>query len=693
MRVGQASIIPPTNEGEVSVKASLSLTDVTTAVAAIDSEPDLARRAKKLLETLEEWLAPSLVACFERDQAAPDGWRVVSELTAGTVPGILERSLVKLVEEQPPDTAWRPFLVRPAGDAPAGNIKLLDNWVVPWRSGPLAGFLFLRGIARPSPSSLGDAVALVALPVWPALVASRQGSLPVPQLVPAQAPASAGIPVDDVLKRLEGVASDAQRFADQLLADVRNEREAAASRPQPEQPSPEMEELRRSLDAQRAQAATLEQTARQLESERDTLRSQAESARSEGEALRRQVDEARTQAQERQASASNVEAQTAERDQELARARQEAAGLTARVKEIEQQRDAARGEAERGADEMAELRGQIETLRAQPPLDEARLASASALGDAQQALKNAELALAQRNSDIEEARRELTALREKAERLEKTHGATETELERARAESSRLWSSIESLQRELLVEKDQREAARTALEQKDKDLRKATESAAVAEKDVELAHGAQVEANDRARMAEERVRRADERWDKSLETFRSAVETLRRTPFVPPTLRVAVGSLEDLLVKHEVMRATAPGTRLARVLFLDRDTAGIERLASDLEAGGVDVLIAHYPEEVSFFLKTPDARTLTVGVLDVMSLRGDQDASDMVRLWRQELPHVGWMLSFKPDHPAESERAQRVPVVLTAGYLTRPLEKRSVIDALGVYLKRLPHQR
>jgi chromosome segregation ATPase len=674
------------------VKASLSLTDVTTAVAAIENEPDFARRAKKLLETLEEWLAPSLVTCFERDQAAADGWRVVPELTAGTVPPILEKSLVKLVEEQPADTAWRPFLVRPAGDAPAANIKLLDNWVAPWRFGAASGFLFLRGIAHPSPSSLGDAVALLALPVWPALVSSRQ-VVDRPASLPAVAFPPAGLPVDDVLRRLEGAASDAQRFAEQLLADVRKEREAVASRPEPVLSAAEIDELRQALDAQREKAATLDQTCRQAEAERDRLRAEADAARSESEALRRQLDEARGQADERQASAGKAEAQAEERNQELAGARQEAEGLAARVKEAEQQRDAARGEAERSAAEVTELRGQIETLRLQPTADETRVASASALGDAQQALKNAELALAQRNSDIEEARRELTALREKAERLEKTHGTTETELERARAESSRLWSSIESLQRELLAEKDQREAARAALEEREKVLQKTSESAAVAEKDVELAHGAQVEANDRARMAEERAQRADERWEKSLETFRSAVETLRRTPFVPPTLRVAVSSVEELLVKHEAMRATVPGTRLARVLFLDRDTAGIERLASDLEAGGVDVLVAHYPEEVSFFLKTPDARSLTVGVLDVMALRGDQDASDMVRLWRQELPHVGWMLSFKPDHPAESERAQRVPVVLTAGYLTRPLEKRAVIDSLGVYLKRQPHQR
>jgi hypothetical protein len=95
------------------------------------------------------------------------------------------------------------------------------------------------------------------------------------------------------------------------------------------------------------------------------------------------------------------------------------------------------------------------------------------------------------------------------------------------------------------------------------------------------------------------------------------------------------------------------------------------------------VLIAHYPEEVGFFLKTPDARKLTAVVCDVMAFRSDQDLTTLFRTWKQDAPGVALLLSFRADHGAEAEKAQRVPTVLTAGYLPRPLEKNKVVETIS----------
>jgi DNA-binding response OmpR family regulator len=135
-------------------------------------------------------------------------------------------------------------------------------------------------------------------------------------------------------------------------------------------------------------------------------------------------------------------------------------------------------------------------------------------------------------------------------------------------------------------------------------------------------------------------------------------------------------------------RERPAGRATGRVLFLDRDTTGVEQIAGELEEAGLEVLIAHYPEEVGFFLKTPDARKLTAMVCDVMAFRGDQNLLDLFRTWRQDQSNLALLLSFKADSSAETEKAQRIPVVLTAGYLTRPLDRQAVLDAVGMIARR-----
>ena len=58
------------------------------------------------------------------------------------------------------------------------------------------------------------------------------------------------------------------------------------------------------------------------------------------------------------------------------------------------------------------------------------------------------------------------------------------------------------------------------------------------------------------------------------------------------------------------------------------------------------------------------------------------------RAWRADAPNLPLLLSFKADNPTETEKAQRVPVVMTAGYLTRPLDKQAVLDAVLMVARR-----
>ncbi len=91
---------------------------------------------------------------------------------------------------------------------------------------------------------------------------------------------------------------------------------------------------------------------------------------------------------------------------------------------------------------------------------------------------------------------------------------------------------------------------------------------------------------------------------------------------------------------------------------------------------------------MTFFIKTPDARGLSAVVCDVMAFRSDQNLSELFKSWRQDLPSLGLYLTFKADNPTEAEKAQRIPSVLTAGYLPRPLQKESLIEAFHQLGKR-----
>jgi hypothetical protein len=162
-----------------------------------------------------------------------------------------------------------------------------------------------------------------------------------------------------------------------------------------------------------------------------------------------------------------------------------------------------------------------------------------------------------------------------------------------------------------------------------------------------------------------------------VEVFRRALAVLRRTPFLPPPLRVAVQEAEAV-VGEKGERATS----WARIAVLDRDTAGLEPLAAELESAGLGVKIASHPEELALLLKTPEGRELDAAICDVLAFRPDQNVAGIFRGWEKDRPGLALYLTFGPDSPPEVERAQRVPLSLTKGRFQRPLKRPDLMEML-----------
>ncbi|HEY7512873.1 MAG TPA: hypothetical protein VIC87_00265, partial [Vicinamibacteria bacterium] len=294
--------------------------------------------------------------------------------------------------------------------------------------------------------------------------------------------------------------------------------------------------------------------------------------------------------------------------------------------------------------------------------------------------------------EVDSARQTIDALEREAsegrEARETTKRATQA-LDAALAELTSLRGQAQNREAELGMEVEQLLRTVESL-QRDKTAllgsRKAAEQAQaasltadeVAGRERERLRAESEEAAERARKAEASAKASEQRWNSAVASFREAFEAVRRTPFLPPALRVAIAPVEQLLDPEAGPRAKRP-----RVLFLDRDFTTLGGLAAELEAAGFEVLIAHYPEEVSFFLSTPSAQGLGAIVCDVMALRSDQPLSSLVRSWKDSVPTTRLLLSFKADVTTEAERVQRVPTSLTAGYLRRPLQRDTVVDAIS----------
>jgi hypothetical protein len=155
----------------------------------------------------------------------------------------------------------------------------------------------------------------------------------------------------------------------------------------------------------------------------------------------------------------------------------------------------------------------------------------------------------------------------------------------------------------------------------------------------------------------------------SVEALRRALAVMRRTPFLPPPLRVAAQEAEVAAgAKDEKKEAWA------RVVVLDRDTPTLEPLAGQLESAGLDVKMASHPEEIALLLKTPEGRELDAAICDILAFRPDQNVAGIFRGWEKDHPGLALYISFSRDNPPEVERAQRVPLSLTKGRFQRPLD-------------------
>lgn len=159
---------------------------------------------------------------------------------------------------------------------------------------------------------------------------------------------------------------------------------------------------------------------------------------------------------------------------------------------------------------------------------------------------------------------------------------------------------------------------------------------------------------------------------------------LRRAAYVPAGLRVAMGEAEAMAGEA----AERPKTRL-HVVLLDRDAVSLEPLAAELEQAGLGVQIANHPEEMTLLMKTPDGRKVHAAVCDVLAFRPDQNVAGLFRAWEKDRPGLALFLSFGADSATEVERAQRVPLSLTAGRFRRPLNRPDLLELLEPLARRV----
>ncbi len=596
------------------------------AAGAFDlaSETHLAEMGARFLTLVRSWGAPSAVLCAFRDPATSEGFRMVPELTSGTVTAGAERALATLFAENPPGTLTRPTVIRPTEETP--GFKVRDTLVVPWAHGAVSGFLVLRGLARPEPPNMAQAVALLAQSLWP------------------RAAAAAALPAAE-----EPAVHDAESLLRELRAIVDRLASAKAEKPAPE-PAPPDPALGAAFEEERI-------ARRAAEAHRDRLLGDINTLRAQVEAAERATSAGSPADEERQATRAGRDAAVEERD--AARSERDAAAA---------ERDAARSERDTAVAERDTAVAERDAARSER--DAARSARDTAVAERDAARPERDAAAAERDAAIAQAQE----AKARVEPLE-----AELAVERFRTQEARAASeALEKAKEGLALERDEARAAADAARAAAEEVRGSVEEARV------TAAGAA----ERIAKAEAEARTAKERWEASIGAFREASEALRRTPFVPPTVRVSFGEAESLL---EIARPE--GERVGRILLLDRDAPVIGPFAAELERAGLDVLVAHHADEVTLFLKTPDARGLTALVLDVMALRSDQSITDFVRNWRHDLPGLPLFLTFRSDSTAETDRAQRLPSTATAGFFPRPLQAPAVVEAITTLARRAAAKR
>jgi hypothetical protein len=171
--------------------------------------------------------------------------------------------------------------------------------------------------------------------------------------------------------------------------------------------------------------------------------------------------------------------------------------------------------------------------------------------------------------------------------------------------------------------------------------------------------------------------------DATLAAINVAIMAVRRTAFVPPLLRVSIEEVAALGGKQQ-----RPARKIG-IALLDRDVVALEPIAAELEAAGIEVRLAHQPEELALLLRSPDAQAVDAVVCDVMSFRPDQNVAGLIRGWDKDRPGLSFYLSYDAQSPVELERARRTPMSLTAGHITRPLTSARLAETSDNLAKRL----
>ena len=618
----------------------LPLDEVAQAVLELTSERTLEGFATRFLETVRRWAAPSAVLAAVRDPAAESGWRLLPALCAGSGPLGAERSVRQLVEELPEDLT-RASLVRPTPEVP--GVKVRENCLVPWSCEGDSGVLVLRGVTPVHPPNLADAVALLSAPLWPRILGG---------------PAS----------RVESSVAELRRLAERLRddADRQIERLQASGPPAAEPPAPD--------PAAASKLAGLEQQLAATRGEVDRLNALVGSLRSGHASL-----SARLQEEQRATADAKAAARAAEENRAAARAAED--GLAA-----------ANGEVNR-------LSALVESLRAEHAGVSARLQEEQrAAADARAAARAAEegLATARAAEDgLAASRGEVDRLGALVESLRSDHTGTAARLqEQQQAAADAQATARAADEREAAARKELGEAeasvARLILEREELRQQVTTLEKALGETEEERDEFHQEATRLEKRLHALGVARpagADAVAEgaaapapfsgESVEALRRALAVMRRTPFLPPPLRVAAQEAEAVAGAGEKREEGK-----ARIVILDRDTPALEPLAGQLESAGLDVKIASHPEEIALLLKTPDGRDLDAAICDVLAFRPDQNVAGIFRGWQKDRPGLALYLSFSRDSSPEVDRAQRVPLSLTKGRFQRPLNWTELMEML-----------
>ncbi len=641
-------------------KPPLAVDELARTVLELAAQRELPALAARFTDLVRGWAAPSAMVAAVR---LPDqgGWRLLPALSYGSMPLGVERSLQQVVEELP-DCLLRPTLQRPA-ETVAG-VKPRDNWIVPWSCEGESGLLFLRGVPQPYPANLGEALALVSAPVWPRLLGG---------------PAT----------RVEGLIGQVQQLSGQLQAEAARQLarlQAATAATSPEEAAA-LGRVEEELQTARAEAERLRSSLRVAEtrtrvaeealaaaqqavaSHAEALRSEKQAAAERGEEHRRELDAAQARARESEQALAARESSGEESEEH----RRNAEAASARARSAEE--DLARSREELAATRQELFASREELSRAQRDLAAALEETAAARESSAAGQRGADavqLQLAETKQELNRVRGDLAALADAQAATQQEAVGAKRAAETARADAEAAQLETAAARQDALAARQEATTAQEALESARQEAFALRGELAVAQQE----------------LASARARPAGPAGEASLpgaalDVVRQALVSLRRSAFVPAGLRLA---LEDVSVA--VAGDDARSTGRSRLVILDRDLGGLEVLAADLEAAGLEVKIANYPEELALLLRTPATREVAAAICDVMAFRPDQNIAGLFRSWEKERPGLAFYLSYDAASSTELERARRVPLSLTVAHLPRPLPASRVVEAVEALSRR-----